>query len=128
MDLGEVERERNQSLESLSKDLPRDEMKPLIKKSLEYRLGRIPADDYFLYLSGVLGPERLKNYPQLNRYIRMSRIHSRMDTHATLDELTLLQKNLTDAVFQTPDEKSFLELINITELIGKMTGCKNQRS
>jgi hypothetical protein len=127
MEPDQVERERNQCLKDLSRRLPKEDLNDLVKKSLEYRLGRIKEGDYFQYLSQLIPEEELKNYPHLSRYVQLVRIRSKLNLNLVLEELKRLEEDLIEVFFKTSSEKEFLEFFESVQLIEKLFQLRMSR-
>lgn len=92
-----VEKQRRLLLSDLKERLVQEEMAELLQKSLYYRLGKISALDYYLYLDQVveeqyLAPEAVREkYDALFLYIESLQLHAEIDgevVYLQTEELT----------------------------------------
>ncbi|GEM_PF-2873167 len=119
-----VNEERARLIDELSKILPKDTLSELVNKSLEFKLGKIEANDFYTYLAKLAKENNISlsgKYNNLVRYIIYSRIYSRIENEKLFDEIDLLTKALKEKMFTNEPQRTLDTLwTNVNIIIGFM--------
>jgi len=128
VELEKVEEERNQVMSQLSEKIPKEELAALIKGSLEFRLGKKSAKDYFNGLQSMI-EKHLKtgDYPALLKYVDLVRLQSRINHAVLMDEVDILSRKLQEYLTKSEDEKEILEFSRVIQILSRMTSLEMSR-
>lgn len=107
-----VESERRSLLESLASKLSVEDLKDLVRQSVDLKSGRMSHQAYQTYLRTLCGREglTLDRYPQLVAYLRYVAESETIQRDPLLDELHTLEVSAQDALAATPDQRALVEL------------------
>ncbi len=110
-DFNKLEKERALLIEKCEETLPADELKQLVKNSLEYKLDEISSLDYYKFLETLLPAfPASPSFTNLKNYIKILQFHSGIDP----DGLFIDIDNLIEEIYTTIlVEKDLLDLHNI---------------
>ncbi|MDP8219190.1 MAG: hypothetical protein P9M03_10760, partial [Candidatus Theseobacter exili] len=107
LDFDGIEKERLELVNTLSENLPSEDVSELLSQSLYYRLERTTPHDYFTFLEGMLADHGISIKDKLNfaGYLKMLKLFEEIDREIVFkeaDEVVLLIKN---KLYTTPEQK-----------------------
>jgi hydroxymethylpyrimidine pyrophosphatase-like HAD family hydrolase len=88
IDLKEVEEEREVLIKQLEKSLVKENVQELVRKGLEFKLGKINALNFYKYLSEKVD---VTKFHKLFRYIRLLKAYKKIDTDMLIKEISDIQ-------------------------------------
>lgn len=100
IDFKKVELERASAIGELEKVLSQEELKEMVTKSLQFRLGKIFSKDYYKYLEELLGVDAETKYPNLSRYIQLVKLQSWINNDALFGEIERLENVIKETMFR----------------------------
>ena len=116
-----VEKEREEIIQGLCKQLPKEEIQNLVKKSLLYKLGKIAPENYYCYLGQLAAIDDLLSKKSFYRYLRLMKLRAKLNEEELFVELESLTEEtyrrlITDSVvwkfYQTTKSISRLDKIS----------------
>jgi len=121
MDFKSAEGERNSFIRELGKLLAEKSLQELLAKSQDYKAGKITSSEYYTYLSSLAKYkiDIKTNYPQLVSYIDYVTGGQDIDAKGLLNEITLAQDKIREALAAKEDEKRFIEISKSLSLLTK---------
>ncbi|MEK7249835.1 MAG: hypothetical protein AAB209_05360, partial [Bacteroidota bacterium] len=71
IDFAEVEKERADVIDLLSKKLNQNDLSELLNKSVDFKAGKITQGQYHSYLKDIMAKSKIgmKEYPNLDKYV-----------------------------------------------------------
>lgn len=115
LDFKKVEEERTNFLTDVSSKISGAVLNEFLSKTLGYRLNRVSAADYYIYLEGLIQKNystELKDntfkYPELLKFIAYEKIFGRIQNKALFKELDDVQDQVSQALAKTEEEKNLL--------------------
>lgn len=121
LNMNQIESERNTLMERLSKVLEKEDLAGLVKKSLEYRLGKVSAAEYFEFLWNQAGRlDSLEDFPELVKYTDLIKEQAKLDETALFEELKGLIHDLIEQNIQGEEERLLMRLDHWAIIIEKM--------
>ncbi len=107
-----AEKEKNRLVEELSQKLDKDSLGSFIRASLEYRFGRMSAQEFNQYLSWQAEKigKNIKNYPELYKLIEWIKIQGEVDGVKLLEEIKSLEEVNINKLAKTTQEKKLKDL------------------
>jgi len=119
-----VNEERTRLIDELSKVLPKDALSKLVSRSLEFKLDKIEANEFYTYLAKLAKENNIsfsEEYDNLARYIIYSRIYSSIDNEKLFDEIDSLVMALKEKMFTNEPQRALNALwTNVNIIIGFM--------
>jgi hypothetical protein len=102
-----VEKERAALIETLSRNLSKQELAGLVAKSLEFRLNKLTPVQYHDYLFNTArqAGRSTRGYANLERYMEYIRMHNMIDTAKLFDEADELLCAVENAMIKGPSQK-----------------------
>jgi hypothetical protein len=98
----EIEHERESLLRDLQARMVKEDIQELIRKSLEYKLGRTSELEYYFFLSAKVD---LKRYFNLYRRFKSLKIYAKLDTAKLLMEVNQIVDFIYASLINTNEEK-----------------------
>jgi hypothetical protein len=117
IDFKKVEIERTDLIKELEKSFVKEDLKELVKKSLLFKLGKMSALDYYIYLEGI---SQNKAKDNLARYIQLVELQSNINETELFDELSVIKENIFKSLIADEITKKLYEVsekINILKNI-----------
>jgi hypothetical protein len=115
LDFKKVEEERTQFFNDAAAKLEGEKLNRLVSKSLEFRLGRLSALEYYNYLEGMMkevyGAEFESSnfkYTNLKEFIEYEKLFSKIQSKTLFNEFDQIRDVLYEKLIKSPQEKSFL--------------------
>ena len=115
LDFKKVEEERTQFFNDSAAKLEGEKLNQLVSKSLEFRLGRLSALEYYNYLEGLMkevyGAEFESSdfkYSNLKKFIEYEKLFARIQGKTLFNEFDQIRDLLYAKLIKSPEEKSFL--------------------
>ncbi|MDP3981709.1 MAG: hypothetical protein Q8Q33_09880, partial [Chlamydiota bacterium] len=128
IDMNKVEKERNLLVEQLGGILGKEELGNLLKRSLEYRLGKISASEYFDYLWSQAGRlDDISEYQDLQQYIQIIKDQTNIDESELLGELTILTSLLVENAIESDEQNKLVDLSKRADIFGKLLSLELTR-
>ncbi|MDP3979873.1 MAG: hypothetical protein Q8Q33_00510, partial [Chlamydiota bacterium] len=129
VDLEKLQTQTARLVEQLSKNLPREEVKSLVKQTLHYRLGKMSLS-YYRYLNGLLETDKGADtdpYAQARLYTRLLENMAKIDHSALNHEIENLESQIQTGLFQSLDERKVFSFINYLSLLKDLVSLKMNR-
>jgi hypothetical protein len=119
IDFPKANAEREKLLERFKTLLGPRDLDELVKKSLEFKAGRLTDSEFHLFLSGLARRHGVDaaDYPNLARYTQYLLHFDGIDLVAVLSELQSFERALKEAAFANEDERILDELERTSELM-----------
>jgi len=127
--LKNVERQRQAFIQGLSGRLDKQELADLVKQTLLYRTGKMPANEFYAYAKRRADEKNLSlaQWPDLNTYIEMVGLYARMDNDNLFEETGLLANLLKGALLMTDGQREFDRQFKNMTILEKMTSLRMTR-
>ncbi|MDP8262624.1 MAG: hypothetical protein P9M13_04910 [Candidatus Ancaeobacter aquaticus] len=108
IDFKKVDTQRGKLIDALSKKMNKGDITQLVSKSLSFRLGKIPAYDYYTYLKTLATKKEInmKHYKDLSYYIEYISILSNINTSKLIKECDALADAIKEKSFKNNDERT----------------------
>lgn len=113
IDFKKVEEERAVALNNLEKVLSQEGLKDMLEKSLQFRLGKIAAVDYYKYLGDVLaqnGVDAAGKFQNLMKYAQLVKFQSWINNNALFHEISKIEDNIKETMFKSDIQKQLNDL------------------
>jgi len=119
-DMQSVNGERGTFIAELQKKMVKEELSELVKKSLFFRIGKIPAADFYAYLLDSAAKTKLdmSKYKNLVSYIQIVKLHDKVNPAELFFETDQLLSDIKEKAFRNVDERTFdllLKNVKVTE-------------
>lgn len=115
-----VEIERSSALEDIEKVLSREDLKEMVSKSLQFRLGKIASKDYYQYLERLLGQTNVDfkdKFPNLIKYIELVKLQTWINNNALFGEISDLENTLKENMFQNNIQRQLNDISKKTRIL-----------
>lgn len=108
IDFKRVDQERGACIDELSKKMGKDKLSELVTKSLSFRLGKIPAEDYYLFLkdSAQAGKIDYAKYKNLSSYTDYVALLKNIKAAELINECDRLADDIKEKLFKNDDERA----------------------
>ncbi|OVE77126.1 hypothetical protein BVX98_03430, partial [bacterium F11] len=118
----QVERERTQFLEHLTKTLSKKQTSTLLDYGLAYRLGQIGHAAFYTFLQDLAQKNKvpLKRFVSLKTYIQYVLLTEGIDADMLFGEVSSLENEIIISYIQTPQEKEMVQQSRIANLTEKL--------
>ena len=118
----EVEVERTQLIERLSRELSPDQINNLLRQSVSYRLGQIRYGTFYQSLQDLCEKNGvpLSRFPAMDTYIKYVLLSDRIVEEKLFQEITVLEKTCYDRLTKTAIEKTLVAESNRLRLTGRL--------
>lgn len=122
----QVEKERSNLIEKLSKDLPKQKLTALVTRSLEFRLNKLTPAEYHTYLikEAKEAGESLDNYPNLKKYVSYISSHENIDTTSLFEEAEELLVKISDSLISGSRQKRLNEVSKSLDILDNFLNLK----
>lgn len=112
IDFKRANNERDALVDKLRKKLSRNSLTELVKRSVEFKSGRISQKDFYAYLAGrarAMNIE-LKGFGNLEKYIKYVSVYEAIDNIKIMDELETLENKIKEALFENEKQRELASL------------------
>lgn len=118
----DLEEERLIIFSELEEKLTKDQVSELLKKTLEFRLGKISDFDYYQYLASLISSNGLSlaNFPQTNSFLSFLKVRSQLDYIMLTKEIDHARKAALNSFVTTDEEQKLAEIGENVELLKKL--------
>jgi len=108
IDFNKVDAERGALVDIITKKLGKDKLSELVAKSLAFRLGKIPADEYYGALKGLAAAAKIDfaQYKNLAMYTEYLGLLKNIKTSELITECDRLADDVKSRSFATDDERA----------------------
>jgi hypothetical protein len=108
IDFKRVDQERGSCIDALSKKMGKDKLSELVTKSLSFRLGKIPAEDYYAFLKDTAQAAgidfgKFKNLSQYTDYVALLK---NIKAAELINECDRLADDIKEKLFKNDDERA----------------------
>lgn len=127
IDFLEVDNQRSEYMDNLSKELDKDSLSQLLDKSLYFKTGRLAAIGFYTYLEQLsLNKEvtPLTDYPQLAKYIEYIKLYSNIDNANLFKEIEAIEKALKEKLFTSDIQRKIDRLSYNLEILKQLFDLK----
>jgi signal transduction histidine kinase len=120
-----LNKERADILTYLEDTLVQEDLKDLAKHSLEFKLGKLKAADYygFLYNKTVLSAYR-GTVSNLRRYAKLQKLYSKISTDVLINEIRDLQTQIYEIISTNIDQKELIDISRTFTVYNKLIHLK----
>jgi hypothetical protein len=122
-----VEDERTQFFNDAAAKLEGEKLNQLVSKSLEFRLGRLSALEYYNYLEKIMekiyGSEVHASdfkYLNLSKFVQYEKIFARIQSKSLFNEFDQIRDALFEKLAKSPEEKAFLTYSNTIRVLKRL--------
>ncbi|MCM8790484.1 MAG: TIM barrel protein [Candidatus Omnitrophica bacterium] len=112
IDFKKATNEREALIENLRKRLSKKAMEELVLTTVEFKEDKISQSEFYAYLSGrakMLNIE-MKDYPNLERYIRYLGLYEKVNKLKVMDEVDSLQEAIGRTLYENEDQRQLGKL------------------
>lgn len=130
IDFKKIEKERAEIIKILEKKLSKEALEELIRKSLEFRLGKISQAEYYKYIEQHILEQpcsQQMSVINLKRYIHLIKIQSRIDSDGLFSEIELVTIAIKKTLFQNELQKKLDNLSRRIQILNKLFRLQLQR-
>lgn len=122
IDLQKVEKERNELIELLLKNLSNSQIEQLVQQSAGYRMGHVRYGEFYRDLHSLCRSAKidLPRYPHIDAYIRYVFLAERINAEKLIDELAALQSTRYQTLAITPIEKDLVAQSTTLQLTARL--------
>jgi hypothetical protein len=128
IDFVEVDNQRSAYMDTLSKELNKEELSALLEKSLHFKTAKITAADFYSYLETISQKEGITKiadtYPQLAKYIEYIKLYSEIDNTALFKEIETIENIIKEKLFTTDIQRKVDGLSRILDTINDLFNLK----
>jgi len=122
IDFKQANRERDQIIDVLQRDLSKLELEELIIKVVQFKFNRISQEGFYGYLvhkALCIGLD-IKEYPNLDKYKSYVSAYEGIDKIKLFEEIEYLEEALRDKISDTPEQKTLFRLSKTFEIMKKI--------
>jgi len=116
IDFKKANKEREELINSLKKTLPKEELEPLLVKSLQYKLDKITASEFHGYLLGKMRGDSPR-FSNLSSYAEYTRLYESIDIVAVFTEMEAFEDEIKASLFTTDDQRTLNTLIKEAQIL-----------
>jgi len=126
IDFAVVEKERAEVIELLSKRIDQASLNELLTKSVEFKSGKLSQGQYHNYLKDMMAKAKLdmKQYPNLEKYIRYITSYEKIDSAELFKELKAIEDMISQALAANDDQRRLLRIEKNLELLAEFMNLK----
>jgi len=126
-----VEQERAGFIKQMEQELPKEDLRKLVKQSLLFRLGKIPRNKYYPYLEGLynLYKGRIKEPAEnLEKYFKLVKIQGRIDEKALFAELDSFEEFIYAKYLPNETAAQLRRLDKDVKILAKVLNLESNRA
>lgn len=126
IDFKKVEEERNVLIMYLQENLPKEEVKKLVERSLLFRLGKISSLDYYSYLIQQITSSISYKSSAINltRYLHLLKLQCRLDEGRLFEELEAIEERIVHSLSKAKVEEELYEIDKKVGLLDRLVHLK----
>jgi selenocysteine lyase/cysteine desulfurase/tetratricopeptide (TPR) repeat protein len=121
IDLEKVNKDREELLKILEKKLPKEGVEELVKKNLQFKLGKISSLEYYEYLENYLN---MFSSGSLKQYIRSVKLYSKINSDMLISEIETMQDDIYTALSANEKQKDLVRISKNAEILDKLIHLK----
>jgi len=112
IDFGKANNQRDELIDKLQKRLSKNAMKELVEKTVAFRAGLIPQEEFYTVLVNMVKPANVPigNYPELEKYIVYIATYAAVDKAKIIDDVTALETKLREVLYQNDKQRELDKL------------------
>ncbi|GEM_PF-5823632 len=112
IDFGKANSQRDELIDKLQKRLSKNAMKDLVEKTVAFRAGLIPQEEFYASLLNKAKSANIsiENYPELEKYIVYISTYAAVDKAKIIDEVTALETRLREILYQNDKQRELDKL------------------
>ena len=124
LDFKQVEIERGQVLEELTKTLPKEELQAFMDRSKQIKKGMATANSFYRALKAKLTPEQLAAHKQLAAYCDYLAKFEAINHSALFSEVEALSEAVKASYLTTSDQRDIARIAKDVEVLGDLVELK----
>ncbi len=104
--------ERDQLIDRLNKALSKNEVKELVQKAVEFKIGHIPSVEFYTYLTAKAKEVNinLAEYQNLSLYIGYVNLYANLKKEEIFKEIEALEDRIKDRLYQNDEQRELNKL------------------
>lgn len=124
LDFKQVEMEREQLIDRLTRSLNNQEINSLMAQSIAYRTGELRYGDFYAQLKETCQKKgiRLSDFPAMDEYIRYILLVDGIDADQLLNEIASLEKSAYGQLANSPEQKALVARSRHLWLTARLVG------
>ncbi|NQT06949.1 MAG: 6-phosphofructokinase [Candidatus Omnitrophica bacterium] len=126
IDFIEVNKERDDFITALSKELPKEKLNALLKKSVDFKANLISPKDFYLYIKD-LGTDRdvdIRDYRNLNIYTYYIRLFEDIKREKLFSEIKSLESVIREGLCKNDTQRELGKVTNDLALINNFVSLR----
>jgi len=130
IDFAKIDRERLDMIDELETKVDKKVSDEIVTKSLNYRLGRLSAADYYNFLleKSLSAKIDMSKYENVNQYAKLVNIYAEINDDALFAETDRLEAEVKGKIFKTDAQVNFDKHFQNLEVLTKMIGLEMTRA
>ncbi|MGB2600575.1 MAG: hypothetical protein WBD12_01015, partial [Candidatus Omnitrophota bacterium] len=119
IDYRTTNKQRDDVLDILAKQLKRDPLEEMILKSLSFKLGKISKSQFYSYILFTCKVEEVdpKHYSELEAFCNYVNLYESIDLGALMDEIDDYENKAREKLYRNKDERELTALLKDTEIL-----------
>lgn len=119
-------KERDRILDKLGREIPKEDLRPLVLKSFEYAKGKISNGDYHSFLTdlAVKNGFDMKEFRALALYTDYITGYEAIDLVGVFGELANFEDDIKEKLYANDDQRSLSEAVRCAELLDALFGMR----
>jgi trehalose synthase len=128
IDFKKVEYERAELIKTLEKVIPKEALQALIKQSIFFKLGKMPAVEYYSYLEQYFDNNLdCRSITNLKKYIRLTKLNAKIEESYIFKELDDFIEKTYISLCQDPTSLDLYKSDRHTEILDKVMSLEATR-
>jgi hypothetical protein len=127
IDFVEVDNQRSEYIDKLSKELKDKKLSELLDKSLYFKTGKISALEFYAYLESVSQENKTdmaKDFPQLARYIEYIKLYSDIENIKLFKEMDAIEVAIKEKLFKNDIQRKADRLSHTLDVLNDLFNLK----
>jgi hypothetical protein len=128
IDFLEVDSQRAEYVDMLSKQLDKEKLQALVDKSFHFKTGKITPVAFYSYLEETASSEGISafqaDYSQLAMYISYIKLYSQIDSAELFKEIDNMEESIKEVFFENNDQRRIDRLSRTIDIIRDMFELK----
>ena len=125
-----VEKERTRLIDELNKKLNNAEKKDVVKKSLDFKLGKMLPDEYYSYMKKISEEKGIprENYYHLFQYVDYLELNEKIDKTKMFDECPIVENAIAETLYQNENQRKLFVFSRNVSILYRMFKLELQRA
>lgn len=130
IDFARIDRERLDLIDALEAKVEKAVSDEIVTQSLNYRLGRLSAAEYYDFLLSKAADAKIdmNEYKNVEQYAALVKLYAAIDDDALFAEAERLENAVKQSIFQTDVQVNFDRHFKNLEVLTKMIGLEMTRA